>query len=59
MTPNPTAREIAATMPPGPSTCEACGGEGVIDGLVTGDRISDETCRACRGTGTTNGKATT
>ena len=38
------SREIAAAMPPGPDACPDCGGEGVIDGLVTGDRISDEPC---------------
>ena len=35
--------------------CEACGGEGVIDGLVIGDSIRTEPCRRCKGTGITKG----
>lgn len=31
--------------------CEACGGEGVVGGLVVGDEVRDERCRACGGKG--------
>lgn len=33
--------------------CHACGGEGIIDGLVVGDSIRTETCHRCRGRGVT------
>ena len=42
-------------IPPAITTCEACGGEGWIDGLVIGDSIRTEKCRACAGTGITKG----
>ena len=43
--------DLAALREAKRPVCDACGGEGVIGGLLVGDDVVDETCWTCGGKG--------